>query len=216
MSNLVKYAKNELELCGAFEQIVGGVNIGKSVMELVELFAKQGHSGLSASITRGLFKNPKGKEIASQKLEKEINEEEYDSFDEYAKMVHEAVLQLFDCIEKQKHSSESEKVVRQMFDLVANYKPLTPLTGNDDEWNEVDENYYQNKRCSAVFKEDGRAYYIDGRIFIEPNGAAYTSRDSDVDVVFPYTPVTEFIHVDEEGKPVMEKVDVPKTVNQNY
>ena len=43
-------------------------------------------------------------------------------------------------------------------------QPITPLTGEDSEWNEVLKRLYgilQNNRCSAVFKEDGKAYYLD-------------------------------------------------------
>lgn len=54
--SLVKYAKNELELNGLFDKDsdYGGM-IGKAVMELMELFAKQSHSGYSADITLSIF-----------------------------------------------------------------------------------------------------------------------------------------------------------------
>jgi len=57
MSNLVEHAKRELELIGAFSEdddFYGGMT-GKAVMELIEVFAEQGHSGMSASIVRSLF-----------------------------------------------------------------------------------------------------------------------------------------------------------------
>lgn len=40
-------------------------------------------------------------------------------------------------------------------------KPLTPLTGTDDEWMEVADGVFQNRRCSSVFKENDGAYDID-------------------------------------------------------
>ena len=44
-------------------------------------------------------------------------------------------------------------------------KPLSPLTGEDDEWfiHDADGMYAQNLRCSTVFKatKDGPAYNID-------------------------------------------------------
>ena len=52
MSNLVSYAEKELELAGWSKD--GGDYDGmlyKSVIELVETFSKQGHSGYSAAIT---------------------------------------------------------------------------------------------------------------------------------------------------------------------
>lgn len=45
-------------------------------------------------------------------------------------------------------------------------KPITPLSGGDDEWviHDFDDDCYaQNKRCGSVFKRrDGSAYDIDG------------------------------------------------------
>lgn len=60
-------------------------------------------------------------------------------------------------------------------------KPLSPLTGEADEWNEVGEGILQNKRMSSVFKDprfhNGElAYDIDNRE--DPRGA----------ITFPYTP----------------------------
>lgn len=42
-------------------------------------------------------------------------------------------------------------------------KPLSPLTGADDEWYDPmgDGQVLQNVRCSTVFKEGDRAYNID-------------------------------------------------------
>lgn len=66
-------------------------------------------------------------------------------------------------------------------------KPLSPLTGADDEWNDVGGNagepggtIFQNRRCSRVFKDprfhDGKlAYDIDAP---EPRAA----------ITFPYWP----------------------------
>jgi hypothetical protein len=53
-------------------------------------------------------------------------------------------------------------------------KPLSPLTGDDDEWMEVSDGVFQNLRCSTVFKTDGRCYDID-----TPGRPTIT---------FPYTP----------------------------
>jgi hypothetical protein len=56
---------------------------------------------------------------------------------------------------------------------------------------------WQNNRCCHVFKDNaGNAYDIDGKIFREPDGACYTSRDSRVPVTFPYTPVREYVDVE--------------------
>lgn len=51
MSNLVDHAKYELELAGLFDKdsdYNGG--LGEAALEIIEVFAKQGHSGMSASL----------------------------------------------------------------------------------------------------------------------------------------------------------------------
>lgn len=56
MSNLTEHTKKELELAGFFDKdsdYDGG--IGGSVLELIEVFAKQGHSGSSAMRTLQVF-----------------------------------------------------------------------------------------------------------------------------------------------------------------
>jgi hypothetical protein len=71
------------------------------------------------------------------------------------------------------------------------FEPLTPLTGEDNEWNQIKDNLYQNRRSPRVFKEDGQAYDIDGIVFRDPDGCYVTNKDSRVNITFPYTPVTE-------------------------
>ena len=55
--SLVEHAKTELELSGLFTEdgdFYGG-ETGKAVMELIETFSKQGHSGMSAQIVSDIF-----------------------------------------------------------------------------------------------------------------------------------------------------------------
>lgn len=115
--NMIEFAKNELEIAGFFDKDAdyGGM-IGDDVMELIKVFAEQGHSGCSAGLVSSLF----GK--------------------------------------------------------LSKYKPITPLTFKDDEWNEVSNGVYQNKRNSCVFKEspDGRPYYIDAYVKKTPNGHCWS------------------------------------------
>ena len=56
MSNLVEHAKKELQLAGFFDKDsdYDGM-LGDAVLELIEVFAKQGHSGFSAMRTLYLF-----------------------------------------------------------------------------------------------------------------------------------------------------------------
>lgn len=121
--SLIEHAKMELQIAGAFDKdsFYQGA-IGEAVMELIEVFSKQGHSGMSAPYVAGLFHK------------------------------------------------------------LAKYEPLVPITGKDEEWGEVSffekKEIFQNKRCSALFKEgkDGRPYYIDAIIKRNQRGVTWTGR----------------------------------------
>lgn len=116
--------------------------------------------------------------------------------DFYGGMTGNAVMELVACFAKQGHSGMSAGIVRQLFDKLARWEPLSPLTGADDEWHECGDGVFQNRRCSRVFKDrEGNTYDIDGRVFREPNGSCWTSRESRVPVTFPYTPTTVYVDV---------------------
>jgi hypothetical protein len=143
MSNLVSHARFELEKAGFFDKekdFYGGMT-GKAVIELIELFAKQGHSGMSAPIVISLFSE------------------------------------------------------------LANFKPLGAITGDDDEWNEVGREMFQNKRLSSVLKEgkNGRAYYLDAIIWKDETGSfsgTVAGIKSSQFISFPFIPKTFYVKVD--------------------
>jgi len=149
MGNLTEHARRELEAAGAFDEdtMYGGM-LGDAVMELVEKFSSQGHSGGSAPLVVGLFQK------------------------------------------------------------VALYKPLCPITGEDSEWSNSfgNDETYQNKRLSSLFKqgEDGRAYYLNAIVFNgEDPGDTFTGtvggvRSRQYVKEFPFTPKTFYIDVRRE------------------
>jgi hypothetical protein len=105
--SLVEHAKRELEFAGLFskDSDYEGM-LGEAVLELVEKFAQQGHSGFSAGMTL------------------------------------------------------------RIFNQVARFKPLGPVTDNPDEWMEVGEDKglgtcRQNRRQSSCFSYDGGKTYYD-------------------------------------------------------
>ena len=108
--------------------------------------------------------------------------------EEMQDMVKENVLELIKVFNEQGHSGFSAPYVLRVFDKLAHFKPLSPLTGEDSEWMDAGNNMYQNIRCSAVFKEgkDGDAYWLDGNIFRDQNGCTFTNQNSIVKVVFPW------------------------------
>lgn len=131
------------------------------------------------------------------------------SLDNYGDMVKENVLQLMEVFSKQGHSGGSAPIISRVFFDLANFKLLSPLTGNDEEFSEVSPNLWQNKRNSAVFKEgDGRAYFLDAIIWRTNKGMTYAGKTKcgttsrQYIKSFPFTPKTFTIDVIEhEVKP---------------
>jgi len=123
----------------------------------------------------------------------------FDSDSDYGGMLGNAVMRMMREFSEEGHSGFSASLTTTLFEKVSRFEPLTPLTGEDDEWNLLDyssDTTYQNKRCSHVFKDkDNRAYDIEGKIFREPDGGCYTGKGSRVFVDFPYTPTSEYVDV---------------------
>ena len=112
------------------------------------------------------------------------------------KWIMENVFELLNVFGKQGHSGFSAPYCVRMFQKMALFEPVYPLTGEESEWNEVVDGVFQNNRCSHVFKDsDGKAYDIDGRIFRDSDGCCYTSRESRVYIDFPYTPKSVYVDV---------------------
>jgi hypothetical protein len=95
------------------------------------------------------------------------------------------------------------------------FKPISPVTGNEDEWNNVQDEgrgtpiVYQNKRASAIFKdEDNKPYYLDAIIFKDEEGltffgSAQLSNGKKIDSrqyikQFPFQPKTFYVDVNKK------------------
>ena len=115
------------------------------------------------------------------------------------KWIAKNVIELIKVFSKQGHSGTSAPYCIQLFAHLASYKPLGPLTGEDDEWHMIDDNTWQNKRCSHVFKDRDHAYDIQGKVFRDPDGTTWTNIDSRVTITFPYDPVYIIVDRDENG-----------------
>lgn len=110
------------------------------------------------------------------------------------------MLSLLELFSKQGHSGFSAPYVLDLFSKLSQFKPINPLSGEDNEWTEVSKGVFQNKRCSLVFKENDVAYDIQGIVWYEwmyddngePFKSYYTNKDSHVNITFPYTPKTEY------------------------
>ncbi len=125
----------------------------------------------------------------------------FDKSSDYGGMIGEAVIKLCRAHSEEGHSGFSSSLAANMFARLVRYEPLSPLTGEDDEWTTLgygDATLAQNKRCPSVFKRaDGTAYHSDAVVFREPSGACFTSKDSARDISFPYSPKTEYVDVPE-------------------
>ena len=126
-----------------------------------------------------------------------------DEESDYGGMLGTAVLELVEKFSDQGHSGFSAVMALDIFSKVAAYQPLTPLTGEDDEWNHLDygpELKAQNKRRSSVFMEgDGLCYDIDAVVVRDPRGHTWGSKVRDP-IEFPYWPSTRVIEIDQHGR----------------
>ena len=107
------------------------------------------------------------------------------------KIVTEDVMQIVNIFAEQSHSGFSASYVLNLLDRLLRYKPISALTGADDEWEDCSNlgiPDMQNKRCPSIFKRpDGTAYWVEGKIFSDDGGKSwYTSKDSRIDITFPF------------------------------
>lgn len=124
-------------------------------------------------------------------------------------MMNNDILEVIKVFSEQGHSGFSAGYAISLLQKLLKYEPITPLTGNDDEWNKLDygdDVKYQNKRCSRIFKNaDGQAYDSEGKIFSDDGGESwYQSKNSRTYITFPYIPKTEKVIIEkkEENKDV--------------
>ena len=128
--------------------------------------------------------------------------------DEMQEAICTHVLKLLEVFHGEGHSGSSAPYAINLFEKLAKFEPVAPLTGEDWEWHNVSSYstpdngpVYQNKRCGHVFKDDTGAYDIDGIIFYdwytreetgEQYKSYYTCKESRVPVTFPYVPKSEY------------------------
>lgn len=99
------------------------------------------------------------------------------------------------------HSGMSWAFTKNILIRLMNSQPLTPITGDYDEWNEWRDGHYQNKRMPSLFKDidaDGNIIYSDvdrGYCIDEFTGCTFTSKiltdilNEKYPITMPYMPV---------------------------
>ena len=87
---------------------------------------------------------------------------------DYEGMIAEAVMKLVKVHAAEGHSGMSHSYTLDIFNRVANFKVLTPITNDPSEWGSVQEFYgpgskpvWQNRRQSSCFSNDGGVTYYD-------------------------------------------------------
>lgn len=89
----------------------------------------------------------------------------FDADADYDGAIATSVVALMETFCAYGHSGGSADLTVAAFTRLVNCKPLTPLTGEDSEWNEVGAevgvSIWQNKRCASVFKDSKTAWDID-------------------------------------------------------
>lgn len=108
--------------------------------------------------------------------------------DETQVHINKDILDIVELFSNQNHSGSSATYVVDILERLLRFEPIKPLTGEDDEWEDVGEGLYQNKRCSHVFKEKGQAKDIRGKLFSDDGKVWYSDSKSIVNVEFPYYP----------------------------
>ena len=137
--------------------------------------------------------------------ERELKLIGYDGKDEYNNMAKAAIMELLTTFANQGHSGFSANYIVNLFNKLAKYETLSPLTGNDDEWGNVSDmsgdrkTLFQNNRDGRVFKNDDGAFFTEAIIWTESGESSYTNKDSNRYIKsFPFTPKTFYVEVDKE------------------
>lgn len=102
------------------------------------------------------------------------------------------------------HSGFSAAYAIEVITKLLKFEPLSPLTGEESEWESMVEGISLNKRCSRVFKKVNanymptEVYDSQGKVFLDEDGLAYTCMGSRTSITFPYTPHTEIVEFSAE------------------
>lgn len=107
------------------------------------------------------------------------------------KAINDNILDIVKKFSEQGHTGFTANYSLNILKRLLDWKPISVLTGEDDEWVELNytpDTAYQNKRCPSIFKDaDGRAYNVEGKVFSDDNGHTwFTGSDSRVYIDFPY------------------------------
>ena len=85
------------------------------------------------------------------------------------KVMNDNILEIIEVFAKQGHSGMSTNYTIRIITKLLNYEPILPLTLKDDEFIEVADGVFQNKRDGRIFKQkdrfNGKPYNVDTKKF---------------------------------------------------
>ena len=124
--------------------------------------------------------------IAGYDIDSPIKDE-FESDDDYANACAKNAFDMLKVFSEADHSGFSASVTLQLFNRLAEFKCLTPLSNDPDEWCDIskdagfpEKTYYQSKRQCSCFSDDGLKTYYDideeaNRIYgVDENGNKFS------------------------------------------
>ena len=111
--------------------------------------------------------------------------------EEMQNLMKTQIIEMVELFSAHGHTQDSSRFAISVLTKLLTHRPLTPITGAEDEWGPLDEDLsQQNKRCSGIFRKDednSQAYFIDGKVFSDDGGHSwFTNGESAIDITFPY------------------------------
>lgn len=121
--------------------------------------------------------------------------------DEDLEKIYANALDLVGTFSDMRQSGESAAIMFNILSRIIRFKPISPLTGEDDEWIEIQHTdelkLYQNARCTSVFKTIIGpnlvfTYDLDATLVSLDGGKTFgfDKKYCKTPVTFPYDPPT--------------------------
>lgn len=183
--------KHELQL---YEEYYNSKVNKDGILKCVDIFLNQGHTGLTATYSLAYIKALEEDHDNTVKILQDMKKENSNN-----KMQLEIISNIFSINQsfKDKNLNDEEKKIAISLML---FVPITPLTGEKDEWRDVSKpnssyKEYQNKRYGYVFKHvfyNGIEIAFDLKDMICSSdgeiSSSLTSGFPKKQIIFPYLP----------------------------
>ena len=109
----------------------------------------------------------------------------------YSYMLAQQVYDILDFLSDKEHTAQSINEVMLLLNKLVYNKALTTITGNDNEWDKLDENTLISNRDSRITKDTktNKIYFNEAYRFYYPNSIdLFTCKESKVEIHLPILP----------------------------